>query len=388
MHHTTPPLSWPTPDEAAQTRSQALIACLKQQITDAGGSIPFDAYMEAALYHPEHGYYTNPAPLFGEKGDFITAPEISPLFSACLANQAKQILDTVNGASLLEFGAGTGKMASDIMNTLMDLQTPLARYFIVERSPALQEKQRETIQKHCPMLLEKVCWVDSVPDKFRGVILANEVLDAMPVKRFRVAESGIEEQVVRSTDQGFTLDWLATDDANIHACAKHNALTKAYISEYLPSCDDWIREIANAIEEGVVLFIDYGFPASTFYHPSRHMGTLMCHYRHIAHADPLVYPGLQDITAHVDFTHVAMAGEKAGLMLSGFTHQAGFLINCGIEQFMTVTEDLQVQLAQTAAIKKLTLPHEMGELFQVIAFTKKWQEPLLGFKQFDHIARL
>ncbi|GJM07578.1 MAG: SAM-dependent methyltransferase [marine bacterium B5-7] len=376
------------PDEAAQARSKALIACLKQQITDAGGAIPFDAYMEAALYHPAHGYYTNPAPLFGEKGDFITAPEISPLFSACIANQAKQVLNTLNGASLLEFGAGTGKMASDIMNTLMDLQTPFARYFIVERSPALQEKQRETIQEHCPMLLEKVYWVDSVPDKFRGVILANEVLDAMPVKRFRATHANIEEQVVRITENGFMLDWLATDDANLHACVQQHALTDNYTSEYLPSGENWIRDIANAIEEGIVLFIDYGFPASTFYHPSRHMGTLMCHYRHIAHPDPLVYPGLQDITAHVDFTHVAIAAEKAGLTLSGFTHQAGFLLNCGLEQFMTATDNPQEQLAQTAAIKKLTLPHEMGELFQVMALSKNWQESLLGFKQFDHIARL
>jgi SAM-dependent MidA family methyltransferase len=385
-----PPL---TADEAAH--SERLILRIRDAIDAQGGWISFERFMEMALYEPGLGYYSAGSTKLGESGDFVTAPEISPLFSRCLAAQCIEVFDRIGTANILELGAGSGAMASDVLAEL-SLQNRLPeRYFILEVSADLRERQRATLQQRVPELLARVEWLDQLPQALRGVVLANEVLDALPVQRFQMR--GAQVNAVGVTWQLGRLDWseVRADPAlesAVRAVEKESGepLPDGYLSELNLRLGPWINGIANALQEGVALFIDYGLPQREYYRHERREGTLLCHYRHRFHDNPLINVGVQDIGAWVDFTAVADSAVNAGLRIAGFTTQAHFLIGAGIEQFMAdiasrpVAE--RVQLARQAMV--LTLPGEMGERFKVIGLAANYEHPLRGFAFRDLLGSL
>jgi SAM-dependent MidA family methyltransferase len=381
----------PQPTPEARDHSARLIREIRREIEAHGGALPFDRYMELVLYSPALGYYTAGARKFGAEGDFVTAPEISPVFGRCLARQAKQILRELDGGDLLEFGAGTGRLAADMLAELEILGSLPEHYFILELSPELQQRQRQTIEDRIPHLSERVVWLQEPPTAgFRGLVVANEVLDAMPVHRFRFEPQGISEQYVEWKDERFRLCWRPPKDPTLEQAVAGLDLEPGYESEINQRAAPWVRQLSDTLEAGVVILIDYGYPRAEFYHPQRNSGTLMCHYRHLAHSDPLVYPGLQDITAHVDFTAVAEAAQRAGLRVCGYTSQAFFLMGCGLDQIMGSVDpqDTGDYLDLVQGVKRLTLPTEMGERFKVLALCRNMEQPLLGFNIRDARERL
>lgn len=387
------PLPALTPDESAH--SARLVARICDAIDAAGGWISFERFMEMALYEPGLGYYSAGATKLGSDGDFVTAPEISPLFSRCLANQCVQVLESVSGGSILELGAGSGVMALDVLSELDRQQKIPARYLILEVSADLRERQRALLQQRLPHLMDRIEWLDRLPEQFRGVLLANEVLDALPVQRFRMRGSQVNQLGV--TWQLGRLDW-----SEVHAEPALEAVVReielnlgepfadGYTSEFNLRLQPWIAGIAAAMSEGVALFIDYGLPRRQFYSASRREGTMLCHFRHRFHDDPLVNVGVQDIGAWVDFTAVAEAGFAAGMSVAGYTTQAHFLIGNGIEQFLAPKDDdeLASRLQQARQAMLLTLPGEMGERFKVIGLAKGVDLPLRGFSVRDLAAGL
>ncbi len=359
----------PTPDPAAQAHSEALVAHIRDTIAARGGRISFRDYMDLALYAPGLGYYTAGAHKLGEGGDFTTAPELSPLFSRCLARQCLEVLER-SGGEILEFGAGSGVMARDLLAELQALQALPERYLILEPSPDLRQRQRTTLATSplAEWAEAHVHWLDTLPDQFTGVILANEVVDAMPIHRLWLDEDGPREAWV-GWDGRFRWQAEPLSSAALEArAAVIDELTEGrhpYLTEVNLMGEAWMESLGTLLHRGAVIVIDYGFPAHEFYHPQRDQGTLMCHYRHHAHDDPFVYPGLQDITAHVDFTALAKAAQRGGLELLGYTAQAFFLIGLGLESLLAETQGHDyLRLAQQ--VKRLTLPGEMGELFKVL----------------------
>jgi SAM-dependent MidA family methyltransferase len=374
----------PSPSPDALAHGRALAEYIRQAIEQAGGALSFAEYMRLALYAPGLGYYSAGARKFGEHGDFVTAPELSPLFSYCLARQAAQVLEELGGGEILEFGAGSGGMAADILAELERLDCLPTRYFILELSADLRARQQDLLQARLPHLRDRVTWLDELPvTRLRGVLLANEVLDAMPVARFRVAENGeIEEFYVRQDGDGFA--WITRQAQEpLRGQVAMLGLPAGYISELNPTLSAWCAALAESLEAGLILLIDYGFPRREYYHPQRHQGTLMCHYRHHAHTDPFFYPGLQDITAHVDFTAVADAALAAGLELAGYTTQADFLLASGLEEMLAASDptDYAAHLALMQRIKPLIMPSEMGELFKVMGLSRELSTPLRGFSR-------
>ncbi len=383
----------PKPDPAAQAQSEALIQRIHTAIEKVGGKLPFARYMEMALYEPGLGYYSAGSTKFGEAGDFVTAPEISPLFSRCVARQAHQVLAALGEGDILELGAGSGVMAAEILLELARGERMPERYLILESSADLRDRQRHTIERAAPEHLARVYWLDSLPETpIRGVVLANEVLDAMPVHRFSITEHGAQELYVAWQDERFVALEGELSSQPLTAALQPiiTTLAPSYHSEINLFAPAWINSLAAVLEQGLLLSFDYGFPRAEYYHPQRYMGTLMCHYRHRAHDDPFVYPGLQDITAHVDFTAVAKAGVAAGFDLAGYTTQSAFLLASGITAFAEDTDyaDTAQHLATVQALKRLTLPSEMGELFKAIALSKGLQQDWLGFALADHRHRL
>lgn len=382
----------PEPGPEARAHSRQLAGRIDRAIGEAGGCLPFDRFMALALYSPGLGYYSAGSRKFGEAGDFVTAPEISPLFSRTLARQVEEILRQVGG-SVLEFGAGSGVMAADILLELDALGSLPERYFILEVSGELRERQQATLQARAPALADRVQWLDALPESgFRGVILANEVLDAMPVARFRLTEEAPVELCVSRDGEEFGWGTAAPGPRLAGELARLapalDALPAGYESEVNLAAADWVQSLGGFLEAGAALIIDYGFPRREYYHPQRMGGTLMCHYRHRAHPDPLILPGLQDITAHVDFTAVAEAALGAGLSVAGFTNQANFLLANGLAELAGQADDMRRQVELAGQIKKLTLPAEMGELFKVMALTRALGTPLRGFMLRDDRARL
>jgi SAM-dependent MidA family methyltransferase len=370
-----------------QARSQSLMQLIQQQIEAGQGAIDFAHYMQLALYTPGLGYYSGGLAKFGQQGDFITAPELSPLFGYCLAQQCKQILAHTAG-DILEFGAGSGKLALDILSELADQDALPTNYFILEPSAELQQRQQQLLADKAPRLLPYVSWLNQLPENFSGVVLANEVLDAMPIHLFTFAQHTFYEKCVSWQDG--RLVWtqtpilpgtaLAESVAGIHR--QFGQAWQDYSSEISLLIPAWINSVAKLLTSGVVLLIDYGFPKHEYYHIQRHMGTLMCHYRHQAHGNPLSNPGLQDITSHVDFSLVAESASHAGLEVLGYANQASFLLNTGLIQGLAkhATDEMtHFNLAQ--GLKKLTLPQEMGELFKVMALGKDYPVELLGFRR-------
>ena len=396
MKFVTPVSELPVPDEDSLRHSQRLAGLIRDEIERQGGRITFARYMELALYSPGLGYYSAGLNKFGAAGDFVTAPEISPLFARCVARQCRQVLQALGGGDILEFGAGSGVMAADLLAELEALNSLPQQYFIMEISAELRERQRATLLQRIPHLSGRVIWLDELPkQKLRGVVFANEVLDAMPVHCFQLNAEEASELYVACEDDTFV--WRAgplSDPALAECIAEIRAASRdlepGYISEINLAGPAWVQAVAAAIESGMLLLIDYGYPRHELYHPERASGTLLCHYRHRAHDDPFLYPGLQDITAHVDFTALAEAGHTAGLQIAGYTTQGNFLLGCGLTDLAAgVPADevrQRVQLAEQ--IKRLTLPGEMGETFKALAMTRNCSNPLLGFKLRDLRDRL
>jgi len=378
----------PELDDASKEHCQKVFEMLQIEITQ-NGPMPFRDYMEKVLYEPGLGYYSAGSLKLGRSGDFVTAPEISPLFSKCLAKQCAEVLKKLPEGNLLEFGAGSGEMAKDILLELEKLKSLPQRYQIIELSADLRERQKEKCQKEIPHLFSRIEWLDQLPnEKWEGVVLANEVLDAMPVHKFTM-QDGIKEYYVDIDHEEFVWRIDEPSDKFLVEAVKNLDVnfSEEYTSEINGSIEPWISSIAHFLERGCVLLIDYGFPRNEYYHPDRHQGTLMCHFRHHAHDNPLIHPGIQDITAHVDFTCVAESAVNNGLNVMGYSTQANFLLSCGIDQIMQESDQVEwISLAQQA--KTLMLPGEMGELFKVMALGRNIEEPLLGFQMQDSREKL
>lgn len=386
----------PEPDREAQAHSLKLVELIRQDIGQADGRLPFDRYMERVLYAPGLGYYAAGARKFGQAGDFVTAPELSPLFARCLARQCDEVLAGLNaGSDILEVGAGSGILAAELLLELERLQRLPERYLILDLSPELQQRQRQTLESRAPHLLSRVNWLTTFPEEgFSGVVLANELLDAMPVHRFRVTGDDIQEQFVLARGERFELTWGEPVSPGFAQAVKRvlSGLEpeEDFESEINLRAGPWLASLAASLDQGVVLLIDYGHSRAEYYHPARNRGTLMCHYRHRAHPDPLVYPGLQDITAHVEFTGVAEAAQAAGFQVAGYTTQAYFLMASGLDQLVAASDpdDVAEHMALVEGVKRLTLPTEMGERFKVLGLTRNWSTPLSGFAMRDLRERL
>ncbi len=367
---------------------------MREEIANAGGAISFARYMELALYAPGLGYYSAGMRKFGEEGDYVTAPELSPLFSRCVARQCQQVLEHLGGGDILEAGAGSGAMAADVLGELEKLDALPWRYWILELSAELRSRQREALAKRAPHLADRIQWLDALPLRgFRGVVLANEVLDAMPVHRFRInADDGIWELMVGWS--GTQFEWRRSPASGAladRATAVRTLLGDAFAGDYESevgfAAEGWVRSIADILEKGALFIIDYGFPREEFYHPQRSGGTLMCHYRHRAHPDPLILTGLQDITAHLDFTALADAAREAGLGMGGYTTQAHFLLSLGLQDLASDPDPAQQQLLGRQ-VRRLVMPDEMGELFKVLGLVRDLDIRLTGFTLQDHAGRL
>lgn len=383
------PANLPAASKIELEHESKLNSLIIDAIKSANGFISFAEFMKLALYAPGLGYYTAGKYKLGEAGDFITAPEISPLFGQCLAQQCADVLQAMQGANLLEAGAGSGKLAADILSRLEQLDCLPGHYFILEVSADLRQLQQQTLSNTLPHLIDRIHWLNELPETFSGVIIGNEVLDAMPVERFMLSDAGVQQMGVGYQDSKFV--WQHKKAGNsLTDRVSMLGLSPPYISEINLNAEAWIASIADRLKKGLVLLIDYGFPEHEFYLPDRREGTLMCHYKHHAHDNPLVLTGLQDITAHVDFTAIAQVAVDNGLDVSGYTSQAAFLVGCGIEQLAGNLEymDEKTRLPIARQISKLTQPSEMGELFKVIALSRNIDLPLRGFMLQDRRDRL
>lgn len=377
----------PRPGPEALAHSRLLEEHIGRQIDESGGRISFGRYMELALYAPGLGYYSAGSAKLGEAGDFVTAPEISPLFGRCLATQVQQVLQQLGGGAVLELGAGSGLLAADILEQLESLNSLPDKYLILEVSADLRQRQQLTLANRVPHLLDKLEWLDSLPEGFSGVVLANEVVDALPVERFRVQQAGIIQLgVARGEHCNFRFVDMPCDpvlEGRWQALQQDlpAALPAGYQSEICLALRPWVRALAGTLVRGAMLLLDYGLPRAQYYHAERNTGTLICHYRHRAHSDPLLWVGLQDISAWVDFTALAESAVDCGLDLMGFTSQAHFLIGAGLQGLLeeAAAGGTRTRLQAAAEAKKLTLPGEMGERFKVMGFSRGLQVPVSGF---------
>jgi SAM-dependent MidA family methyltransferase len=385
-------MALPAPDPEALAHSHRLQQHIVTAIRQAGGWIPFSRFMELVLYAPGLGYYSGGARKFGAAGDFVTAPEMTPAFAQTLATQAVQIM-AASAPRILEAGAGSGRLAADLLLELESRKALPERYSILELSGDLRQRQHDTIKASAPHLLDRIEWLDHLPQQFDGLVLANELLDALPAHVVRWCDDGIFERGV-SVEAG-EFCWVEQPAAGAVLAQAQKLATDSvpgggYLSEIGLAAAAWTASWADILGRGALLLIDYGFPRREFYHPQRNEGTLMCHYRHHAHPDPFYLPGLQDVTVHVDFTLMAEAGTEAGLDFLGYTTQAAFLFNCGLTEVLarTPAEDARRYLPVVSAAQKLISPAEMGELFKVIAFGRGIEEPLVGFLSGERSATL
>jgi SAM-dependent MidA family methyltransferase len=376
-------MSLPEPSPEAREHSDRVAEHIRTEIAASGGWISLARYMELALYAPGLGYYSAGSRKLGKAGDFVTAPEISPLYGQTLARQVKQVLDA-GFDEVLEVGAGSGALAATLLEELERSGGAPRNYLILELSADLRERSRDTLASRVPHLLERVAWLNRLPPAFSGVVLGNEVLDAMPAHAVRVQGGRIEEGGVGVRSDRLDWSWRVASGELLDA-AQALKLPEGFRAEIQLVARGFMRSLAGVLEKGVALFADYGFPAREFYHPQRKEGTLMCHYRHHAHADPFFLPGLQDITSHVDFSAIAGAAREGGLEVAGYTSQAQFLVNCGITEVISRTpaEDGTRFLPLANQANRLMSPAEMGELFKVIALSRGFSRPLLGFGEGD-----
>ena len=380
----TPPCPNPS------TPPDALYALIDQRLQDAGGWVGFDSFMALALYAPGLGYYTRGSTVFGAfpqgmrqadgtiqgaGSDFVTAPELSPLFGQAVARQVAQALQATGTDEVWEFGAGTGALALQILDALAALGVTLRRYTIVDLSQPLRARQQATLAAYA----DTVYWADELPATLRGVVVGNEVLDAMPVQLLaRVQGVWHERGVVVSEGKLAWADRPTHLRPPVEIPDDHD-----YLTEIHPQGEAFVRTLADRLQAGAIFLLDYGFPEGEYYHPQRHMGTVMCHRAHVADDNPLVHVGAKDVTAHVNFTGIAVAAQEAGLEVLGYTNQAHFLINCGLVDAMQAAG-----LSERVAAQKLILEHEMGEFFKVIGLTKGAYWDAMGFAQGDRTHRL
>ncbi len=376
----------PTPD--AREHSNRVAEHIRGEIAASGGWISFARYMELALYAPGLGYYSAGARKLGKAGDFVTAPEISPLYGQTLARQVKQVLEA-GFDEVLEVGAGSGALAATLLEELERSGKVPRNYLILELSADLRERSRDTLAARVPHLLERVAWLNRLPPVFSGVVLGNEVLDAMPAHVVRVQGGKLEEGGVGVRNDRLGWSWRLASGGPL-AAARPLKLPEGFRTEIQHAAQGFMRSLSGVLEKGVAFFVDYGFPQKEYYHPQRKDGTLMCHYRHHAHADPFFLPGLQDITSHVDFSAIAGAAREGGLEVAGYASQAQFLVNCGITEVMSRTppEDGAKFLPLANQANRLMSPAEMGELFKVIAFRRGFSQTLLGFGEGDRRSAL
>ncbi len=370
-----------SPEEAEHSRNVAEL--IRERIRAAGGWLSFEEFMALALYAPGLGYYSAGSLKIGRGGDFVTAPEVSDLFSRCVARQCAQVL--TGGGEILELGAGTGRMAADVLTALSAQGVLPERYAILEVSADLRDRQRAALSRLPAELCDRVQWLDRLPARpLSGVILANEVLDALPCRRFVVAEEGVREMGVAVEGETIVEREGAADAALAGACATAmsglpSALPAGYVSEICLRAGTWLAGVADCLERGLMLLFDYGLPRSHYYHPQRATGTLRCHFKQRVHDDPYVNIGVQDITAWVDFTRVAEAATECGLDVSGFVTQAAFLLGTGIERLVGENVDPIRHARLAGEARRLLLPGEMGEAFKVMALTRDLDESLSGF---------
>ena len=398
LSHSRVESALPVPDREALAVSQELSTRIAAEIARHGGWLSFARYMEMALYEPGLGYYSNPGQVFGAAGDFVTAPELTPLFGATLARQVSPWLKDPalagSGQVVLEVGGGSGMLAAQLLNALDNVGNHEVRYLILELSAERREHQRQTLKSLAPGLMDRVGWLDTFPESFAGVVVANELLDAMPVQLFEwQADAGADLQEMGVTWVDGQFAWAPRPADSVlteTVTALRNRLGpegaqwhSPYRSEVCPAQQAWMRTLADCMTAGVVMLLDYGFAEPEYYHPQRDQGTLMCHYRHRSHADPFLWPGLSDITAHVDFTALARSATAEGFSLVGYTSMAAFLLNAGLldELADLPREPESFWFAQAQAVQQLISEAEMGELFKVIAFEKNLREAasVLGF---------
>lgn len=388
--------SLPQPSAEALDQSNRLTALLQSEIRAAGGWMPFSRYMELALYAPGLGYYSGGARKFGPGGDFITAPELTPLFGQALASQVEQVMQ-LSAMQVIEVGAGTGLLAADLLLELERRGALPLSYGILELSAELRERQFDTLAQRAPHLAARVQWLDALPAQFSGVVVANEVLDVMPVHLVVSRADGVFERgvVLTESEYGAVFRWgdSPAEGAVLEAARALELPAPAegeYLTEINLAGQAWMASWADRLQQGAMLLIDYGYPRAEYYLPSRSNGTLLCYYRHHAHADPFLWPGLNDITEFVDFTAMAEAAYDAGLEVLGYTSQAQFLFNCGVLDCLARRgpEGSADYVRAARAAQRLTTPQEMGELFKVLAVGRGIDVPLLGFARGDRLHTL
>lgn len=382
-------------DPSHQAQSEALRRLIIDEIQqNKTQSISFARFMELALYEPHLGYYNASLNKLGQQGDFVTAPEISSLFAQCLGQPCREIFGQLGGGEILEIGAGTGKMARDLLLFLEKKRALPRRYKILEISLDLQQRQQALLKAQIPHLFHLIEWLADWPDKpLSGVIIANEVVDALPVHKFLWTKHSIQEMRVTHTKNNFTWHYAPLASAPLEARLaqlKLNYFHEAarYESEVCLDLNVWMNNLSASLQQGLILIIDYGFPVYEYYHLDRSFGTSMCYYQHHGHSNPFVFVGLQDLTASVDFSLLARCAVESGLELAGFTSQAAFLINSGLLQHVEECYNTNVVININRQVHYLTSPNEMGELIKVLGLTRGCQSRLQGFAQYDKRLRL
>lgn len=385
----------PVPDNNAQQQCRMLTDLILAEIDANNGQIGFDRFMQMALYQPALGYYSAGARKFGSDGDFTTAPEISPLFSICIARQCEQIFNETGSAIVLELGAGTGVMACDVIAELQRRNSLPEQYLILETSADLRQRQQQLLQQRHADIFNRLVWLDSLPDKpLNGIIVANEVLDAMPVHRITILNNTVYELMVARDENSFiwqkSLREFMPEQMQRVLGGLVQGLPDGYTSEFNELLPAFIEALSASLGSGAILLTDYGYPRREYYHPQRTEGTLSCYYRHRRHDNPFLYTGIQDITASVDFTLVAESAHASGFEIYGFTTQAGFLVSCGLEKIITEISagDDKAFLRYTQQAGKLILPGEMGETFKVMMLGRNIEQPLIGAGYGSHLHRL
>jgi len=389
-------LSLPEPDAESAMHSERVTEFIRDRIRDAGGQISFAEYMHHCLYAPGLGYYSAGSAKFGGAGDFVTAPEISSLFGTILARQCAEVLEQLESPAILEIGAGSGKLAADILKVLVESGAlPEKGYKILDVSADLRERQESFLRRELPELLDSVEWLDALPEDFSGIVIANEVLDALPVERFVRREQGIAQVCVVTDGDGFGLVERAAPGMLVAAVEKievflGQSLPNGYASEVCVAAQQWTADICGTLRDGAAFLFDYGTSRREYYAADRSGGWLRCHFRHHAHDNPLILQGIQDLTSWVDFTAIAEAAVDNGLDIVGFVPQAQFLIGGGIDKYLADFAELptDAQLKLSAEIKLLTLPAEMGENFKCLGISRGNLQPPTAFEFGDRTTSL
>ncbi len=394
MQHEVKP-ALPEPDAESTAHSQRVAEFIHDRIAASGGRISFAEYMHHALYAPGLGYYSAGSAKFGAAGDFVTAPEVSAVFSRVLARQCAEVLAVMERPAVLEIGAGSGRLAIDMLGKLDELDSLPEHYEILEVSADLREKQEVLLNDEAPALADRVRWIDRLPDAHRGVVVANEVLDALPVERFAIQQDGVAQLCVESEEDRFAIVSRAAPPNLAAAVAAIErdlgySLPEGYVSDVCLAAQPWVADLANALREGIVMLFDYGVSRREYYAEHRSGGWLRCHFRHHAHNDPLILTGIQDMTAWVDYTAVAAAAVESGLDIAGFVPQAQFLIGAGLDEELAQLAEMPIdaQLKLSGQVKLLTLPGEMGEHFKCMGLSRGELPRLAAFDIGDRTSTL